>query len=346
MKNNRKKNGLIVLIILIIIASIVWVLGNKYFKKIAEVEENITIVEMPEDKEKLEISEEVEEKLEDNSITNIAFFGIDSRHKSDIGRSDCIIVATIDNKHDKLKISSIMRDTYVPIDGHGNTKINHAYAYGGPELAVSTLNSVFDLGIKEFVTVDFYGLEDIIDKIGGVEIDVQQNEIKYINSYMTETANISNTEKVNVNEAGLQLLNGKQAVAYSRIRYLAGGDFARTERQRTVLEAIASKFMAMDKNKALELIPDLASNVETSISVADIVKLATGVLSSNYGSIEKERYPMNGNAWDAKIDGIYYLKTDLVLTKEQMHDFIFEEDESIDTSEEQNETSLNQQETN
>lgn len=134
-----------------------------------------------------------------------------------------------------------MRDSYVDIEGHGKTKLNHAYAYGGPELAIKTINSNFKLNIRDFVAVDFYGLENIIDTVGGVEIPVRSDEIKYINSYMQGTAKVENKAVQEVQNPGLQNLNGMQAVAYARIRYTSGGDYERTERQRTILTAVMNK---------------------------------------------------------------------------------------------------------
>ncbi|MDZ7548740.1 LCP family protein, partial [Clostridium perfringens] len=136
------------------------------------------------------------------------------------GRSDSIMILTLDSVHNKLKLTSIMRDSYVNIPGRGLDKINHAYAFGGPELAVRTLNENFDLNIKEFMAVDFTSLPTIIDKLGGVTINIIPEEISHIPG---------------ITSAGNQVLNGKQALAYSRIRYASGGDYKRTERQRTVV---------------------------------------------------------------------------------------------------------------
>ena len=117
-----------------------------------------------------------------NEIINIAFFGVDRRAVNEASRSDSIMILSIDEMHKKIKMSSIMRDTYVEIKNHGQTKINHAYAYGGPQLAIRTLNENFNLDIRDYVTVDFFNFEKIIDAIGGVTIDVKQDEISLINT--------------------------------------------------------------------------------------------------------------------------------------------------------------------
>ncbi|MDZ7542580.1 LytR family transcriptional regulator, partial [Clostridium perfringens] len=180
-------------------------------------------VEIKTSSEELGIKPEVEEKSKE--IRNIALFGIDAP-EGDVGRSDSIMILTLDSVHNKLKLTSIMRDSYVNIPGRGLDKINHAYAFGGPELAVRTLNENFDLNIKEFMAVDFTSLPTIIDKLGGVTINIIPEEISHIPG---------------ITSAGNQVLNGKQALAYSRIRYASGGDYKRTERQRTVVDAIFNK---------------------------------------------------------------------------------------------------------
>ncbi|HEY5588967.1 MAG TPA: LCP family protein, partial [Candidatus Paceibacterota bacterium] len=138
-------------------------------------------------KNEVPLKEEIPIKKEEvTEIINIALFGVDRRDVDEASRSDAIMVLSIDLVHKKIKMSSVMRDTYVEIKNHGDTKINHAYAYGGPQLAIRTLNENFDLNIRDYVTVDFFKLEKIIDTIGGVTIDVENNEISLINSNMGE----------------------------------------------------------------------------------------------------------------------------------------------------------------
>lgn len=124
--------------------------------------------EIPKTNSELNISNNAAEQ--NDEITNIALFGVDRRNKDEASRSDALMILTLDKKHKKVKISSVMRDSYVNVDGYGMTKVNHAYAYGGPTLAIKTLNKNFDLNIKDYVTVDFFGFEKIIDSVGGVDI--------------------------------------------------------------------------------------------------------------------------------------------------------------------------------
>lgn len=138
-------------------------------------------------------------------------------------RSDCIIIASMNNKSKEIKLVSVYRDTYVQIEGHGLDKITHAYSYGSAPLAISTLNTNLDLNIKEFVTVNFDSVAAAVDKLGGVTIDIEsQEELKYLNSYIDETAKVTGKSNERVAGTGKQTLNGVQAVAYSRIRYTEG----------------------------------------------------------------------------------------------------------------------------
>nr|WP_281418728.1 LCP family protein [Clostridium frigoris] len=133
--------------------------------------------------------------------------------------SDSIMIVSIDSNNKKIKISSIMRDTYVKIKGHGQTKITHAYAYGGPQLAIRTINENFNLNIRDYITLDFFSFEKIIDAIGSVSIDIKQDEISPINDKIVEVSKIEKKSVPKITKPGLQNLNGLQAVAYTRVRF-------------------------------------------------------------------------------------------------------------------------------
>lgn len=265
-------------------------------------------------------------KKEDaKTIINIALFGLDRTNVNEASRSDAIMILSIDAVHKKIKMSSIMRDTYVAINNHGDTKINHAYAYGGPQLAIRTLNENFNLDIRDYVTVDFFNLEKIIDIMGGVTIDVKQDEIGLINSYMTEIANIEKKSIAVVTKVGFQNLNGLQAVAYSRIRYTAGGDFVRTERQRTILSAMIKKIQSLGITEFSSVVSKLLPYTETSMKSMDIIKLGTKVLTSKIMTLEQERFPLDGYCRGKMMDGVWYLVADMGATVEQVHKFIYDD---------------------
>ena len=277
------------------------------------------------DKENLGIDTEaiVEEHKDAEKIVNIALFGVDATDGG-VGRSDATMVATLDPIHNKLKLTSFMRDSYVYIDGYGQDKLNHAYAFGGPELAIRTLNQNFGLNIENFITVNFSSLPVIIDKLGGVDIEITADELNYINGYINDINNKDGRNSSSITATGVQHLDGVQALAYSRIRYTDGGDYKRTERQRTVLEAIFKKLMSTPVTSYNSLLNDLLPYVQTNLSATDILSLGTKVISIG-NNLEQDRFPRDGYAQGTMIDGIYYISFDIETTKNQVKNYIFED---------------------
>ena len=293
--------GIIIGVFLISIGG-VYIYGKHIYNKVEKVEV---------DKEEVGITEEVEEKLSpyNNSVINIALFGVDS-YDGSTGRSDSIIIATIDTIHKKLKLTSIMRDSYVNISGIGNDKINHAYAFGGPQLAIKTLNENFDLNIQDFVAVNFDSLPKIIDMLGGVTIDVTEEEVSHISG---------------INSAGTYNLTGAQALAYSRIRYATGGDYVRTERQRTILTKMYEKILSINPTQYTSLLNEGLSMLQTSLDYSKILELGTEVLKMGVTTLEQERFPLDGYCQGEIINGVYYLIFNKSLTVEQLYNYIFED---------------------
>ncbi len=261
---------LVIIIIIVILLGVAFAFVNSKFSKMQQVDIN---------EEDLGISEETQEKL--SGFRNIALFGVDSRDSNlDKGnRSDCIIIASINQETGEVKLVSVYRDTYVEIEGHGLDKITHAYSYGGPELALKTLNKNLDLNITEFVTVNFDAVADAVNALGGVTIDVEQNEIQYLNSYLDETAKVTGLDTSRVTKAGKQTLDGVQAVAYSRIRYTAGGDYKRTERMRTVIEAMFDKIKTKSIGEINEFADEILPKIYTNINVGEILGLIPTALN-------------------------------------------------------------------
>ena len=307
----------IVLVIILGAVGGVYFYGNHLFNKLEKVEI---------DKDDIGITEEVEEKLSQysDSIINIALFGVDAVD-GEAGRSDSIMIATIDTVHKKLKLTSIMRDSYVAIDGHGNDKLYHAYAFGGPQLAIKTLNENFDLNIEDFASVNFETLPKIIDKIGGIELDIDADELEYINGYIAHLNNINGTSEPAIESTGLQHVSGTQALAFCRIRYTSGGDYKRTERHREVLTEIFKKIETMPVTSYPSLLLDILPMVNTSLTYNEILDLGTEVLKLGDSSMELERFPLDEYCEGKMIDGIYYLSFDKETTVEQLHNYIFED---------------------
>ncbi|MDU5263708.1 MAG: LCP family protein [Clostridium celatum] len=307
----------IVLVVILGAVGGVYFYGNHLFNKIEKVEI---------DKDNIGITEEVEEKLSQysNSIINIALFGVDAV-EGGAGRSDSIMIATLDTVNKKLKLTSIMRDSYVAIDGHGNDKINHAYAFGGPQLAIKTLNENFDLNIEDFASVNFETLPKIIDKVGGIELDIDADELKYINSYIANLNSINGTNEPSIASAGLQHVSGTQALAFCRIRYTSGGDYKRTERHREVLTKILEKIETLPATSYPSLLSDILPMVNTSLDYSEILELGTEVLKLGDSKMELERFPLDDYCEGKMINEIYYLTFDKETTVEQLHNYIFED---------------------
>ena len=240
------------------------------------------------DEEAIEINEEAKE-LKKSGYRTIALFGVDSRsNKLESGtRSDGIILAVIDEKTKKIDLISVYRDSYLQIPGKGIDKVTHAYAYGGAELSMSTLNTNLDLDITEFATVNFNVLSDIVDSIDGVKIKITSEEIKYINKYIAEVEKVSGKKSSNITKPGTYNLDGVQAVAYSRIRYTSGGDYKRAERMRTVLSAIISKSKGLSISKlnklANKLLPEIYTNIDSNEIISMIPQIATYSVSNSMG---------------------------------------------------------------
>ena len=307
----------IVLAVIVGTVGTVYFYGNHLFNKLEKVEI---------DKEDIGITEEVQEKLSQysNSIINIALFGVDAVD-GDVGRSDSIMIATIDTVHKKLKLTSIMRDSYVAIDGHGNDKLNHAYAFGGPQLAIKTLNENFDLNIENFASVNFETLPKIIDELGGIELEIDEDELEYVNGYTAHLNSINGTNEPALESVGLQHVSGTQALAYCRIRYTSGGDYKRTERHREVLTEIFKKIETMPVNSYPSLLSEILPMVNTSLGYSDILELGTEVLKLGYSNLQLERFPLDDYCEGKMISGIYYLTFDKEVTVEQLHNYIFED---------------------
>ncbi|KJU72077.1 LCP family protein [Clostridium baratii] len=266
--------------------------------------------------EKVEINEEnlgitpenKELAVKNKGVTNIALFGIDAQN-GNTGRSDAIMILTIDKDHDKIKLSSIMRDSYTDINGRGKDKINHAYAFGGPELALNTINKNFNLSIDKFITVNFTSLPKIVDKIGGIEMNLTEGDLKYMK--YTDLSTGKNT------------LNGTQALSYARIRY-DGGDQRRTERHRNVITAIFNKIKSMPVSSYPGTLNELLPLVSTNISSSQFMTLGKDIISTGATSIEEHRVPCNNHSNGKNINGVYYMTFDIGAETKELHNFIYE----------------------
>lgn len=280
--------------------------------------------------EQLGISGASDEKAGD--IINIALFGIDTRNLNTFsGRSDSMMILTIDAEHHSLKITSILRDTLVPLEGYGVQKLNAAYAYGGPELAIKTLNMAFDLNIRDYATVNFAGMADIIDAMGGIEVDISEAERVEANKHIRWLAITSGTPSDTIKTAGLQTLNGTQAVSFARLRKVitANGvrdDYGRTDRQRYVMEQLLNKALSMGKSKYPSVIKVLLPHMETSLSYSEILELSS-VLTADV-SFAQARIPQGYDMdiptkdYPSSVGSVKYYNLDYAAA--MLHAFIYE----------------------
>ena len=269
----EKKKGLSIFlrIVIALILILVIIFGFIFFYVKGKLDK-IQTIDLPKD-EDLGITETVSQNL--TGYRNIAIFGVDSR-SDDYGvgnRSDCIIIASINNDTGAIKLISVYRDTYVKIDGHGLDKITHAYSYGEAPLAIKTLNTNLDLNINEFVTVNFDSVAEAVNQLGGVQLTITSDEIKYINGYIDETSKVTGKTSKHITEPGTYNVDGVQAVSYSRIRYTDGGDYKRTERMRTVIEAMFTKLKTKNIAEINSFADKVLPHVYTNISATDILSM-------------------------------------------------------------------------
>jgi len=299
---------------------------NKYLGKINKVTIDKNDLNITEDIiEKDDILEKKDTLVQNNDIKNIALFGIDETEGT-AGRSDCIMILTIDNKHKKLKLSSIIRDSYVVIPTkEKKDKINHAYAFGGPQLALKTLNENFNLNLDRFVTVNFSSLPKIIDDIGGITLDVTNDELGYLNHYIYDLNNLNGTNSPYVTTSGFQKIDGTQALAYCRIRYTEGGDFERSQRHRTVISELIKKCKTIPINQYTFVLNELFPLVQTNLETSEILSLIIDLNPLRNQSILQDRFPRDEVGKGELIDGIYYYVFDEALTTKNIHNFIYDE---------------------
>ena len=282
------------------------------------------------------------ENIIDEKVVNIALFGLDTRDENSFkGNSDSMMILSLNTETKKIKIVSIMRDSLVKIEKNGKTyyqKMNSAYASGGPELAIKTINRNFGLDISEYATVNFYGMAEIIDAVGGIDIELTKQEVSTTHKDGFNGLVKRHCEKLGIDPkpyyittAGKHHVNGIQAVAYSRIRKFVNiwgtnNDFGRTDRQRFVMEQLFNKALTLDKSKYLGLAKALMPYTETSLSLSEIMGLAFDILLES-PKFEQTRMPLNEYQMKApsipKVGSTVYY--DLDFAKNLLHAFFYQD---------------------
>lgn len=326
-KNKSKKKKIFLISLLSILGVILLLIGGSTYYYFTTYNK-INYTPVPESKEELNITEEAEKKINifenSKSIINVLLLGTDQREEDEASRSDSMMIASIDPVNGNIKLASLMRDTRVAIEGHGQDKLGHAYAYGGPQLALKTVNSNFDMNITYYATIDYIGLVNIIDSIGGVEIDIKDYEIEWANIIITDIAELNKAPYTPITEEGLQLLNGVQAVGYSRIRKAGDGDYERTERQRKVLSEVFHKVIKKNVTQIPNLINTFAPYLETNITSTYMLKIGVSVLNSGISEVLQARFPTDNTSGGKILNERWYLVFDREDTITELHKFIFD----------------------
>lgn len=333
-KNPKKKSKKLIIFSTITVVLLTLILSaglyiKNIFGNIEKVEatpENLGIEKV----EKPKVEEEVTYGTyrPDERYLNIALLGVDTRviGNYDGTRADSIMILSIDRETKAIKLASVARDTYANIEGYGMDKINHAYAYGGANLMVKTLNQNFNLAITDYVVVNFFGLAEIIDRLGGVQMEVFEEELASMNGSISEIAGIKGVEVAKITTPGTYNLNGVQAVAYSRVRSTDGGDFKRTERQREVLLKLAEKSSSVKITDVVPIINQLSSNLMTTLGASDMTNLAVELIKGGYSSnMSQTMFPEAAYSGGDMIDGVYYYVTDLSQAASSINNFFYEE---------------------
>lgn len=268
--------------------------------------------------------------LLDDNITNILLIGSDGRTSNERGRSDAMIIATIDEKHKSLKLTSLARDTYVNIPGKGYEKLNHAYSYGGATLLMKTIENNLSIGISDYVNVNFTSFIDIIDALGGIKINVKSSEISELNKYIPEcyeaSKNKKNSKMKLIEKAGVQTLNGYQALSYSRIRKNDSA-IERDGRQRQVLQSLMNEVSTMSFGEVTKVANALFPYVKTNIKPIDMMKYVGKVLKINNFNIKQLEFPIAEYSKGGVVKNKgWVLQFDYSKCLPILHKFIFEED--------------------
>lgn len=317
MENKQGKVWIALIIILIVILGII-LAGYLYIKSKFD-----KMTYKPLDEADLGIEPVVEEsedpKVQVDDKIKFVIFGSDSRDtdNSYAGRSDTIIIVVIDNVNKGINLISIPRDTYVNVPEYGMTKINHAYAYGQEQLSIKTINSYFGLDLTQYMTIDFSGLVDSIDKVGGVEVTLDQDEVNFINARVSADNQISGP--------GVVTLNGIQALTHSRNRYV-GNDFTRASRQRAILVSLLNKMAKKDVNEILELSDDILVNITTNMDMNKYKEMFLEVASDRQdylSNIKSVQIPSTDYGYDMMLDGIYYFGFDLDKAKQDFNKYYY-----------------------
>lgn len=318
-KGARKKRRIIIFGIEIVLL-LVLVVGFYVVRQLDRIQRPVV------DPEQVQINQTLPEETVKtlSGFTNIALFGLDTRTPGQLGkgnRSDTIIIASINNDTQEVKLVSVYRDTYLDLANGKFNKCNGAYSSGGPEQAMAMLNKNLDLDIQYYISVDFAALTETVDLLGGIYIDVDESEITHLNNYTVETSQVTGVETQKLTQTGLQLLDGVQATSYCRIRYTDGDDFKRTERQREVIGEIVSTAKKADITEINEIINAVFSKIATNYTNEEIIQMAPEMIS--YNIVDTQGFPFDRVPASVKGKGSCVVPVNLAENVKQLHEYLF-----------------------
>ena len=286
-----------------------------------------------------EIESVASSPMKEEGVTNILLIGNDSRENGEDGRSDAMILLSISNKTKKIYMTSLLRDMYVEIPGHKDNRLNAAYSYGGAELLMETIEKNFDIHISRYVLVNFEAFANLVDAVGGVDLELTGKEVEYVNGYLVEynilLGRPEGTDYFDDLSGGMVHLNGPQALAYCRNRYI-GTDFGRTERQRKVLTEVIHKLPKGVLMNPKGLIDGLMPNLTTNLTQAECYRLSLMAPKILTYDIIQNSIPMEGTYKDATHRKMSVLEVDFEANKKFLQENLYGTGDSTATAASEN----------
>lgn len=244
------------------------------------------------DTSEIQSSEDLVPFTEVSGISNILLLSSDARASDTFSRADSIMILTIDNVNKKLKVTSLLRDMLVSIDGHGEEKLNHSFAYGGPLKTIETIENNFGIRIDNYMIINFNSFRKIVDTLGGIALDIKDYEVSELNKYILDSGGSQNDL---ILSSGTYTLNGYQALSYARIRKVGDGEYERSSRQRTLINLTLAKIKNTSPIKIAQIVKDLFPYINTNINFGDAINYSLTTLSiyAKNSSLEQFRLPID-----------------------------------------------------
>lgn len=267
--------------------------------------------------------------MQEDGVVNVLLIGNDSRENGEDGRSDAMILLSVSSRTKTIYMTSLLRDMYVQIPGHDDNRLNAAYSFGGAELLMETVEKNFDIPVNRYVQVNFEAFANLVDAVDGVELELTEKEVEYVNGYLVEYNMLldrpQGTDNLDPSVSGLIHLNGPQALAYCRNRYL-GTDFGRTERQRKVLEAVIRKLPKTLLTNGPQLVEGLMPNLTTNLTQNECFRLSLMAAKLLSYDIEASSIPQPGTYQDATIRKMAVLQIDFEANRQYLKKQLYGEE--------------------